>query len=375
MVTEGPVLAEQVVKIDEPRRRMASMAGSPAQLENATRDLFRLSGGQSIPVEARVPSPELKPRVSPPAARAFAAPQPEPPVSERKKEASILFSLESLMKAAPPEEKAEQPDEQLWNMRAEAPLFGTAQDHALLTTPLDPPPRSAATDSMTMSSRRPIGVRLWPLLLAVVGGCGLILGVAAWIVLKPPPAQHAATLDTPVERSAAPAAEPAPAAAVAAPAPALVEPTAVPPAAAVKPAADEATDDEAKDDEAKEPVAAAEPKEAATKHSVPRRSTARAKKPVPPRATKAAAGPFNVEAAKAALGTAAAKAGSCRGTSGKGKVQLTFSPSGKVSSAELTDGPFAGTAAGKCALKHFKAAHVPPFSGAAQTVAKSFKIP
>ena len=372
MVTEGPVLAEQVVKIDEPRRRMASMAGSPAQLENATRDLFRLSGGQSIPVEARVPSAEPKAKVSPTAAKAVAAPHPDPtPVSERKKEASILFSLESLMKAAPAEEKAEQPDEHLWNMRAEAPLFGTAQDHALLTTPLDPPPRSAAMDSMTMSSRRPSGVRLWPLLLAVVGGCGLILGVAAWVVLKPPPAQHAATLDTPVERTAVPAAEPIKAAAAPAAAPA---PVVADPAAAVKPAAD-VEPSEKKDDEAKEPAATAEPKEAATKPSVPPRATASAKKPVPPRATKAPAGPFNVEAAKAALNTAATKAGSCSGTSGKGKVQLTFAPSGKVSSAELTDGPFAGTPAGKCALKHFKAAHVPPFSGAAQTVAKSFKIP
>jgi hypothetical protein len=75
------------------------------------------------------------------------------------------------------------------------------------------------------------------------------------------------------------------------------------------------------------------------------------------------------------LSTAASKAGSCGGTSGKGKVQLTFTPSGRVSSALLTEGPFAGTPAGKCALKHFKAARVPPFSGAAQTVAKSFKIP
>ncbi len=370
MVTEGPVVAEQVVKIDEPRRRMASMAGSPAQLENATRDLFRLSGGQSIPVEARVAS---EPKPKPAAAKNLAAAQPQPePASERKKEASILFSLESLMKAAPAEEKAEQPDEHLWNMRAEAPLFGTAQDHALLTTPLDPPPRSAAMDSMTMSSRRPNGVRLWPLLLAVVGGCGLILGVAAWIVLKPPPAQHAATLEAPVERTAAPAAAPVPEPIQAGTAPAVAPvPAAVEPAAAVKPAAN----DEKKDEAAKEPAATSESKEAATKPSVPSRPTASAKKPVLPRATKAAAGPFNVEAAKTALNSAATKAGSCSGTSGKGKVQLTFAPSGKVSSAELVDGPFAGTPAGKCALKHFKAAHVPPFSGAPQTVAKSFKIP
>ena len=79
MVTSGPVVAEQVVKIDEPRRRMASMAGSPS-LENATRDLFRLSGGHSIPVEARVPAPEQKSKLTP---SAFAR-QPEP-ASGRKR--------------------------------------------------------------------------------------------------------------------------------------------------------------------------------------------------------------------------------------------------------------------------------------------------
>src|SRR5262245_9958507 len=90
MVTSGPVVAEQVVKVDEPRRRMASMAGSPAQLENATRDLFRLSGGQSIPVEARVPAE--KPKAAPAAA---AARQPDPgPLSGKKAESSVLFSLE-----------------------------------------------------------------------------------------------------------------------------------------------------------------------------------------------------------------------------------------------------------------------------------------
>jgi hypothetical protein len=85
---------------------------------------------------------------------------------------------------------------------------------------------------------------------------------------------------------------------------------------------------------------------------------------------------FDKGAAKAALSTATSQAAGCGqgGAPGKGKIQITFAPSGKVSDAALVEGPFAGTAAGKCALRHFRAARVPAFSGAPVTVAKSFKI-
>jgi hypothetical protein len=382
MVTSGPVVAEQVVKIDEPRRRMASMAGSPS-LENATRDLFRLSGGHSIPVEARVPAPEQKSKLTP---SAFAR-QPEP-ASGRNKEASILFSLESLMRAATPSEKAEAPDQQLWNMQAETPLFGTSQDHALLTTPLDPPPRSHAMDSMTMSSRRPTGVRMLPLLLAVAGGCGAILAGAAWLVLKPP-ASHVAVQAIeapPAERAGSgrqePAlAEPGRAAVVpAAMAPAAVAPAAVAPAAVVPVAPGVAAAPGLGEPVAaglkvpKQPVAAAEP-DAAKPAALAAHAPASAKKTAPrTKPAVAAAASFNVEAAKNALNAAAAKAATCGGAAGKGKVQLTFALSGKVSAAQIIDGAFSGTPAGNCALKHFRAAHVPAFSGSPQTVSKSFKI-
>jgi hypothetical protein len=61
------------------------------------------------------------------------------------------------------------------------------------------------------------------------------------------------------------------------------------------------------------------------------------------------------------------------GLPGKGKVQITFSPSGKVAGVELV-GQFAGTAAGNCAIRYFRAVQVPPFAGSSVTVAKSFKI-
>ena len=95
---------------------------------------------------------------------------------------------------------------------------------------------------------------------------------------------------------------------------------------------------------------------------------------VPKPAVAAAA--FDKNAAKAALGAATSAAAACGqgGAPGKGKIQVTFAPSGKVSDAQLVEGPFGGTAAGKCALRHFKAAKVPAFSGAPVTVAKSFKV-
>jgi hypothetical protein len=238
-------------------------------------------------------------------------------------------------------------------------------------------------DSMTMSSRRPSGMRMLPLLLAVVGGCGVILAGAAWFVLRPSPAHAPQALEAPPpERTAQES--PVAHAAVAAAAPSE------PPASAKHAALDSASAEAKLPTEAKQPSEANEPAEAkeppalgtpsgtpnkaTALAAVPPRATSSAKKPLP-RATKPAAAPFNVEAAKNALNTAATKAATCAGTSGKGKVQLTFAPSGKVSAAQITDGPFAGTPAGKCALKHFRAAHIPAFSGTPQTVAKSFKIP
>ncbi len=86
---------------------------------------------------------------------------------------------------------------------------------------------------------------------------------------------------------------------------------------------------------------------------------------------------FDVAAAKAALSAAAANAGACGqpgGPKGPGKVQLTFAPSGRVTTANVIEGPFGGTAVGGCVSSTFKRARVPAFDGAPQTVTKAFKI-
>jgi hypothetical protein len=348
---------------------MSSFSGARSKLKNATQDLFRLPG-QSIPVETRSIGPRSLPpeRVVTSAKPASATPPEAPPASARKAEASIMFSLEELMKAANPvEAKADDAPDQLWSMQAATPLFGTANDEALLTTPMKTETGSGM-DSMTMPSHPPPGRRWLPMVLAI-GGCSLAVAVAAWWALEPtlvdpaPAAQVAAAAIPELPASAAsPAAEVAPAEAppaAVATAPGVAEPSAEVP---VAPSSDVT------------PVVAATTPSASK--AVPSTSqVATKKKPAAPSSTKSAA--FDKAAAKNALNSAASKAAGCRqtGAGGQGKIQLTFAPTGKVTSAQIMAGPSASTAEGKCALRHFRAARIPAFSGAPVTVAKSFKIP
>jgi predicted Zn finger-like uncharacterized protein len=87
---------------------------------------------------------------------------------------------------------------------------------------------------------------------------------------------------------------------------------------------------------------------------------------------------FDVGAAKAALSSAAAQASSsCKssgGPTGSGKVQVTFAPSGRVTSARVVSGPFGGSSVGGCVARTFRAAKVPAFDGDSTTVSKSFTI-
>lgn len=346
---------------------MPSFAGARAKLATATQDLFRLSGHYSIPVEPPAPEP----------------PPPEPALdSTRKAESSIMFSLEALMKANAPASKREQPteevSEQLWNMQAVTPLFGTAQDQALLTTPLKVEP-SPSMDSMTLPSHAPSGRRWWPVALAAGAGLALAAG-GVWYFRTPQGAAPAVAAQSTSEQATLAAQPPA------AQLPPVEEP--VPEVApAAQPATPTSPADTAADAPPTEPSAAAAPGEpssaaadntseapvvASDKTDAPKST----RKPAPRAPASSSAKPFDKGAAKAALASATSQVAGCGqgGAPGKGKIQVTFAPSGKVSDATLVEGPFAGTAAGKCALRHFRAARVPAFSGAAVTVAKSFKV-
>ncbi len=89
------------------------------------------------------------------------------------------------------------------------------------------------------------------------------------------------------------------------------------------------------------------------------------------------AGPFDREAASAALGRAASEASSCRrdgDPSGMAAVSITYSRSGRVTTATVAGPPFSGTPTGGCIAATFRKAAIPPFSGALVTVKKTVTI-
>ncbi len=94
-------------------------------------------------------------------------------------------------------------------------------------------------------------------------------------------------------------------------------------------------------------------------------------------ATVAPTARFDAAATKVPLAQAATDAQACKqsgGPTGKVTVVVSFDPSGKVSSATISDAPFAGTATGTCISSALKRAVIPPFSGLPGTVSKTFSI-
>jgi predicted Zn finger-like uncharacterized protein len=135
-----------------------------------------------------------------------------------------------------------------------------------------------------------------------------------------------------------------------------------------------ASAEEKKPDEAKTETAKTEPSKTSTTHTA---AAATAKKEEPAAPGPSTAPPFSKASAISALGGASGSAGGCKkagGPTGIGKVQVTFAPSGRVTSATVMGPPFAGTAVGGCVASAFRRAHVPAFSGNPVTVSKSFSI-
>ena len=88
-------------------------------------------------------------------------------------------------------------------------------------------------------------------------------------------------------------------------------------------------------------------------------------------------GPFDRAAAAAALTAGAAQASACKkegDPSGVASVVITFAPSGRVTSANVSGPPFAGTATGGCIANALRKAHIPAFEGERVTVSKTIVI-
>jgi hypothetical protein len=97
----------------------------------------------------------------------------------------------------------------------------------------------------------------------------------------------------------------------------------------------------------------------------------------PPEPAKVEHPPFNNAAAQAALNEAAAASWACRkqgDPTGSAIVIVRYAPSGRVTSATIEPGPFAGTLTGGCIATIFRKALVPPFSGDYVTVKKTVTL-
>jgi hypothetical protein len=87
---------------------------------------------------------------------------------------------------------------------------------------------------------------------------------------------------------------------------------------------------------------------------------------------------FDSALAAMAINEAARRSASCRGPSdpeGQAMVMLKYAPSGRVTTATIESGPFAGTTVGGCIATAFRSARVPPFSGEPMTVRKTITYP
>jgi hypothetical protein len=77
------------------------------------------------------------------------------------------------------------------------------------------------------------------------------------------------------------------------------------------------------------------------------------------------------------LNASAAQASACRkdgDPSGVASVVVTFAPSGRVTSANISGPPFAGTPTGGCIAGALRKARVPAFEGDRVTVSKTVVI-
>jgi hypothetical protein len=87
---------------------------------------------------------------------------------------------------------------------------------------------------------------------------------------------------------------------------------------------------------------------------------------------------FDTQAANAALERAAEKASTaCKRPeepSGLAVVTITFSPTGRVTTANVSGIPFAGSPVGSCIASTMRSVQIPPFSGEFITVKKSVEI-
>jgi len=94
-------------------------------------------------------------------------------------------------------------------------------------------------------------------------------------------------------------------------------------------------------------------------------------------ATKPATAGFNAQAAKLAIDRIVPRLKGCKQAGeppGSATVTVTFAPTGRVSSAQVTNTRYAGTRTGNCITQRLREARVPEFTGAPVTVKRSVGV-
>ncbi len=317
-----------------------------------------------------------------------------------RNENSVLFSLDALksglgggakpaqQSAAGPRKKAPGPPakrlEDLMSFDAGSPMMRgmggggllLSGNEALLTAPAPPPPKPepkpvpvAATSGAGADVYMPPRRNKLGLIVGIVAGILAVGAGGAMIALKfsSNNASGAASSEIPVKLPASVSALSAPpnaSAGASATSSATALPSAAAPSAVVSASA--APVNVGKVGVGSAVAKAAAESKASTKESKPAEAS-----------FPAAAGGFSKDAAVAALSVAASQATVCKrpeGPWGSGKALVTFAPSGRVTTANVTGPPFSGTPVGGCVASVFRRARIPSFSGDSVTVSKSFSI-
>lgn len=362
----------------------ASAAGSPEptpEPESAPRpDLFAGvdRAGSEEDVIASVPPP-------PP-------PTPTTKTGERN-ENSVLFSLDALRGGGPAKPSAPEPPAATPNLtELVAPAHGSMEqdgDLAALAAPISAPPAPAAAPAQPEPKKSKLGLFLGAAAVLGAVGIGFALGsdknepthAPVAKVEKPAPKQATAPPEKPAEKVASPTPAASP----------ETKPTPNPNESPKDPQAEKPTDAkaalaEADATEAKTPPAKPKAPPKAAKKKAPKKTAKRtttkkkkktAAKPKPPTKRKKTAPPFDMKAARSALSRAAKSAKRCQrsgGSAGKVKVSVTFSNSGRTTSAKVIDGAVRGTLVGGCVAQAFRKAKVPAFTGPKKTIPVSFRL-
>jgi hypothetical protein len=349
-----------------------------------------------------MPDPKPLPAaVSPPRSNAdFFLNKPKPKrekpkyeASEARNENSMLFSLDALKAAAkssddiaPP--KSQRVDENLLTMGTGGGVELFNAPLIQIDAPLPPQPvaKKAASRAPTMATASPEldfappkkagkGWLVAIAAVAVVGGGGFF----AYTNLLPAETPAVASTSAPVETAAPTAANTAEPETTAAPEPSASEApsTTTGDEGTKAPPSDRGSSSTGSTDRGSSSSGDSRESDSRGSQGSTPPSTGGGKKDEPEE-DESTAPPFSTDAAKSALSSAASNAASCKtsdGPTGSGKVQVTFVPSGRVTSANVVSGPFGGTAVGGCIARTFRQARVPKFSGDAQIVSKSFNIP